>query len=108
MVKDKLVALLTNKIDNRLFYYNIDHCWMPLVQKVDMDLIYKIVGDDDMANIVRYNMGKSVVRCYRITNLANYHKHSNHNPNLLNLFEFDGYDLSKYSDSLSFDSYRFI
>jgi hypothetical protein len=91
--KDKLVALLTNQVGYTRLYNNQigDYCWQPLAD-VDINLLRKIVGRNELNKIEKENHGKPVLHCYRIKNKANRHGHSNYNPYMHHTFKFTGYD----------------
>jgi len=91
--KDKLVALLTNQVGYSRLYNNQigDYCWQPLAD-VDINLLRKIVGRNELTKIEKENRGKPVLHCYRIINKANRHGYSNYNPCMHNVFKFTGYD----------------
>jgi hypothetical protein len=66
------------------------YCWQPLAD-VDIDLLAQIVGKNELHNIEKENLGKDVLHCYRISNKANRHGHSNYNPCMGYKFKFTGY-----------------
>jgi len=97
LAREKIVALLTNRISNTPLYYNLDSfCWQPLI---NMDYIRGIVGDAELNEIERTNIGKNVVRCYRLSNKLNYHGFGNHNPFMQEPYKFIGYNMKYYTNS---------
>lgn len=91
--KDKLTALLTNKVGHSRLYNNemSRYCWQPLID-VDIKLLASIVGQKELQEIEKENRGKDVLHCYRPSNKANQHGHSNYNPNMHYTFKFTGYN----------------
>jgi hypothetical protein len=89
---EKLISLLTNKINNTVFYkYNglETYCWQPLSDVIEN--IRKIVGLSTLQRIEQENLGKRVVHCYRLSNLPNRHRNSNFHPNMNLRLTFSGY-----------------
>lgn len=66
-------------------------CWQPLAD-VDIDLLSNIIGRKQLSKIEKENYGQDVLHCYRISNKANQHGHSNYNPCMHYKFKFTGYD----------------
>ena len=93
MNKEKLVALLTNRVGNSQLYNNkMRHiCWQPLAD-VDIDRLAEIVGEAELKRIEKENLGKRVLHCYRISNISNRHGYGNYHPNMSNQFSFEGYN----------------
>ncbi|CAF1362928.1 unnamed protein product [Adineta steineri] len=93
LIKEKLIALLTNTVGYSRLYDNqmSNFCWQPLAD-VDISLLEKIVGQDELKKIEQDNRGKKVLHCYRTINKANQHGHSNYNPNMNYTFVFTGYN----------------
>ena len=113
LTKEKLVCLLTNKVGYTTFYQHLDeYCWKPvgfsncekeedlnddllLVHRTTeetMKRIRQIVGNDELRKIEKANMGKKVVKSYRIRNIPNRHGFSNFNPNPYHILTFTGYN----------------
>ena len=90
--KDKLIALMTNKVGNSLLYNNemAKFCWQPLMD-VDINMLEKIVGAEEFRKIEQENMGKTVLHCYRCSYINNQHGYGNYNPNMHYTFKFTGY-----------------
>lgn len=90
--KEKLTALMTNEIGYSAFYKNQigRFCWQPL-KNVDLDALSTIVGTEQFKAIETKNRGKPVVHCYRTSNKANQHGHSNYNPFLDHDLRFISY-----------------
>ncbi|CAF1268374.1 unnamed protein product [Adineta steineri] len=93
LIKEKLIALLTNTVGYSRLYNNqmSNFCWQPLAD-VDISLLEKIIGQDELKKIEQDNRGKKVLHCYRTINKANQHGHSNYNPNMNYTFTFTGYN----------------
>jgi hypothetical protein len=91
--RDKLVALLTNQVGNSRLYINemSRFCWQPLVD-VNIHLLAKIVGKNQLQKIEKDNYGRDVLHCYRLSNKSNRHGCSNYKPNMHNIFKFTGYN----------------
>jgi hypothetical protein len=97
--KDKLIALMTNRIGLKCIYPWDNICWMPLLKDDMIQVIRTIIGDR-FALIEADHIAhqKKVHRCYRL-GFTNCHKHGNHNPCEYNMFRFVGYDIKNYTDS---------
>ncbi len=91
--KEKLIALLTNKVGYSRLYDNemSNYVWQPLAD-VDIHLLATIVGKDVLKQIERQHLGEDVLHCYRISNKSNRHGYSNYKPNMNNKYKFTGYD----------------
>ena len=92
LIKEKLIALLTNEIEVTPLYKGemTTLCWQPLAD-VDVNKLADIVGKETFSQIEKKNRGQRVLHCYRISNIANRHGYSNYNPNMNNTYPFTGY-----------------
>ncbi|UJR20468.1 hypothetical protein I4U23_023597 [Adineta vaga] len=93
MNKEKLVALLTNKVGYSRLYTNemSKFCWQPLAD-VDINTLSNIIGRKEFNAIEKDNIGQDVLHCYRTSNKANQHGYGNYRPNMNYKFKFTGYD----------------
>eukprot|EP01103_Thecamoeba_quadrilineata_P002546 TRINITY_DN12495_c0_g1_i1.p1 TRINITY_DN12495_c0_g1~~TRINITY_DN12495_c0_g1_i1.p1 ORF type:complete len:958 (+),score=186.73 TRINITY_DN12495_c0_g1_i1:138-3011(+) len=89
--RNKILALLTNKISHTVLYSDLAHmCWQPLVP---IKQIRDIVGDQELKRIEKEHLDarKTVYHVYRSTNKPNRCGHCNHNPYRNNSLLFIGY-----------------
>jgi hypothetical protein len=88
---NKLVALLTNRVSHTPLYKLLDDsAWQPL-SNIDMKVVGEIIGEKELDMIEHANVGKNVVHCYRVSNLANRHGYGNHKPYMFHGLKFISY-----------------
>eukprot|EP00742_Colponemidia_sp_Colp-10_P008962 GILJ01009736.1.p1 GENE.GILJ01009736.1~~GILJ01009736.1.p1 ORF type:complete len:1004 (-),score=155.62 GILJ01009736.1:340-2919(-) len=88
--REKIVALLTNRVQHQVFYRNDEFCFQPLVPR---DQLVQALGEPQLTEIEKENsrLSKCVVHRYRASNKPNQHGHSNHVPNWNMKYPFTRY-----------------